>query len=44
LEKILKTDYKILKKAERVELASVKNKLKDPLKYGIKTSLFDGGE
>jgi hypothetical protein len=44
LEKILKTDYKILKKTERVELASVKNKLKDPLKYGIKTSLFDGGE
>ena len=44
LEKILKTEYKILKKTERVELASVKNKLKDPLKYGIKTSLFDGGE
>ena len=44
LEKILKTDYKILKKTERVELASVKNKLKDPLKYGIKTSLFYGGE
>jgi hypothetical protein len=44
LEQILKTNYKILKKPEKVELASVKNKLKDPKKNGIRTSLYDGGE
>jgi hypothetical protein len=44
LEKILKTNYTMMKKSERIELASVKNKLKDPVKYGIRTSLFDGGE
>jgi hypothetical protein len=44
LEQILKSNYKILKKAEKVELASVKNKLKDPKKNGIRTSLYDGGE
>jgi hypothetical protein len=44
LEQILKSNYKILKKPEKVELASVKNKLKDPKKNGIRTSLYDGGE
>lgn len=44
LDDILKTEYKMLSKTERVELASKRKMIQSSKNYDIRTGLFDGGE